>query len=105
LEHLHREYSPRQIVVTENGASYSDGPDDDDAERIRYLRSHIAAVEAARDRGVPVTGYFVWSLFDNFEWSLGYTQRFGLIWVDRETLAQTPKKSFYWYKERIRRDG
>ena len=104
LQLLDREYAPKQIVITENGASYSEGPDGDDAERIKYLRSHIGAVAAAIDRGVPVAGYFVWSLLDNFEWGLGYTQRFGLVWVDRQTLNRTPKKSYYWYRDRIRRD-
>lgn len=52
---------------------------------------------------MPVTGYFVWSLMDNFEWGLGYTQRFGLVWVDRDTLERIPKKSFEWYRGRIAR--
>ena len=94
LEHLYAEYEPQQIVITENGASYSDNPTDDDDRRIEYLRSHTGAVEFAIGRGVPVTGYFVWSLMDNFEWGLGYTQRFGLVWVDRDTLERIPKKSF-----------
>ena len=103
LEHLYAEYEPQQIVITENGASYSDNPTDDDDRRIEYLRSHTGAVEFAIGRGVPVTGYFVWSLMDNFEWGLGYTQRFGLVWVDRDTLERIPKKSFEWYRGRITR--
>ncbi|HEU4915773.1 MAG TPA: GH1 family beta-glucosidase [Acidimicrobiia bacterium] len=102
LRHIHDTYAPRSILITENGASYSDGPDErgiiDDVRRIDYLRSHVEATAAARDRGVPVDGYFVWSLMDNLEWVEGFSQRFGLIWVDRETLDRTPKRSFDWYR-------
>lgn len=101
LERVHREYGPSRIVVTENGASYSDPPDSNDERRIEYLRTHIDAVQAAIEAGVPVTGYFVWSLLDNFEWALGYTQRFGLVWVDHDTLERVPKQSFAWYGQRI----
>jgi beta-glucosidase len=92
-------------MITENGASYSDGPDEngviDDARRIDYLRSHIEAMATARAQGVPVDGYFVWSLMDNLEWLEGFSQRFGLVWVDRQTLDRTPKRSFDWYREII----
>ena len=102
LRHIHDSYSPPSILITENGASYSDGPDErgmiDDVRRIDYLRSHVEATAAARDQGVPVDGYFVWSLMDNLEWVEGFSQRFGLVWVDRETLDRTPKRSFEWYR-------
>jgi beta-glucosidase len=105
LRHLHDAYSPTSIMITENGASYSDGPDEngviDDARRIDYLRSHIEAMATARAQGVPVDGYFVWSLMDNLEWLEGFSQRFGLVWVDRQTLDRTPKRSFDWYREII----
>jgi beta-glucosidase len=87
--------------VTENGASYSDGPDANgvikDERRISYLRGHISAVGRALDQGVPVDGYFVWSFLDNLEWVDGYSQRFGLVWVDPETGRRIPKRSFDWY--------
>jgi beta-glucosidase len=102
LRHLHETYAPASIVITENGASYADGPDEhgviDDARRIDYLRSHVEATAAARNDGVPVDGYFVWSLMDNLEWVEGFSQRFGLVWVDRQTLDRMPKRSFDWYR-------
>jgi len=106
LVHLSDTYEPQSLIVTENGASFSDGPNEDgtidDDRRIDYLQRHIDACVAARERGVPLHGYFVWSLLDNLEWVHGYTQRFGLVHVDRTTLARTAKKSYYWYRDRIR---
>jgi beta-glucosidase len=99
LIRLHNDYHPPSLVITENGASYSDPHDDQ--RRIDYLASHIDAVEEAIEKGVPVNGYFVWSLLDNLEWTAGFNQRFGLIHVDFETLIRTPKKSFDWYRRRI----
>lgn len=102
-------YKPREIIISENGASYSDGPDASgrirDVRRIAYLQSHIEAVGKAIQAGVPVTGYYVWSLLDNFEWSFGYAQRFGLIYVDYETLQRYPKDSAYWYALVTHRNG
>ncbi len=107
LVDLHEEYSPASLVVTENGASFSDGPNDDgvvhDQRRIDYLAAHVRAVVDARAAGAPVDGYFVWSLMDNIEWTQGYDQKFGLIWVDRDTLERTPKASFDWYRSEIER--
>jgi beta-glucosidase len=95
------------IHITENGASYPDLPDAegrvDDPDRIRYLDGHLRAVRAAMDEGVDVRGYFCWSLLDNFEWAVGYSQRFGLVYVDFETLARTPKASYAWYRDAIAR--
>jgi beta-glucosidase len=93
------------VVITENGAAYPDvpGPDGtfDDRARIRYLDGHMRAVRAAIDDGVDVRGYFAWSLLDNFEWAVGYTQRFGLVHVDFDTLERTPKASYGWYRDAI----
>lgn len=98
------DYGPESILVTENGASYSDGPDHDgrvrDIRRIEYLDSHIDAVMTARQRA-PVDGYFVWSFLDNLEWVQGFSQRFGLVWVDPETGRRIPKDSYFWYRDRI----
>ncbi|MGH8950359.1 MAG: GH1 family beta-glucosidase [Acidimicrobiia bacterium] len=103
LRHLSDTYQPGSILITENGASYSDEPDEngviDDRRRIDYLRSHILAVAEARASGVPVDGYFVWSLMDNLEWVEGFSQRFGLVWVDQRTLARVPKRSYDWYAD------
>lgn len=93
------EYAPPSIVITENGASYSDGIDDQ--RRIDYLNKHLAAVSEARDSGVPVDGYFVWSLLDNLEWVSGFSQRFGLVDVNHATQARTPKLSYHWYRNLI----
>jgi beta-glucosidase len=102
-------YKPPEILITENGASYSDGPDSNgkvhDKRRIAYLQSHIEAVGKALHAGVPVTGYFVWSLMDNFEWAYGYAQRFGLIYVDYETQKRYPKDSATWYGQVAQKNG
>lgn len=67
----------------------------------QYLDGHLEAVESAIADGVPVRGYFVWSLLDNFEWSLGYSKRFGLVYVDYPSLERVPKDSFYWSRDLI----
>ena len=72
-----------------------------DPERPDYLDGHIAALGRAIGAGVPIAGYFVWSLLDNFEWAHGYSKRFGIVYVDYPTLARIPKSSFYWYRDFI----
>jgi beta-glucosidase len=105
LTRLHHDYRPARLYITENGASYSDGPDGDgrvhDERRRRYLRDHFAACRRAIDAGVPLAGFFVWSLMDNFEWAKGYTQRFGIVWVDYATQQRMPKDSALWYRQVI----
>jgi beta-glucosidase len=95
--------------VTENGASFGDEPDENgriaDQRRLDYLHDHFQAAQRAIEAGVPLAGYFVWSLLDNFEWARGYLQRFGIVWVDYETLERTPKDSALWYKNVIARNG
>jgi beta-glucosidase len=102
LIRLKDEYNPRTIFITENGVAYSDGPDRDgriaDVRRIKYLRSHLLMAHRAMQANVPLRGYFVWSLLDNFEWAHGYTKRFGLYWVDFNTLQRIPKDSALWYR-------
>jgi beta-glucosidase len=106
---LHFEYRPPKIYITENGASYSDGPDESgrirDRRRIQYYESHLIAAHRAMQAGVPLVGYFSWSLMDNFEWAHGYTQRFGNVWVDFETLERLPKDSARWFQETIAANG
>lgn len=101
LTAFHERYGDRlpPVVITENGCSY-EGVDDQD--RIAYLDGHIRALHQAVEAGVDVRGYFVWSLMDNFEWAEGYARRFGLVHVDFETLARTPKASYAWYQELLR---
>ena len=109
LNRLHFEYGPAQLYVTENGASYGTGPAANgqvaDKERLAYLREHFRAAHRAIENGVPLAGYFVWSLMDNFEWGKGYTQRFGIVWVDYETQERIPKESALWYRDVIARNG
>ena len=102
LEWLHAEYAIETLFVTENGAAYHDrGTTFDDADRVAFLRDHLVEVAGAIERGVPVAGYFVWSLMDNFEWAWGYTQRFGITHVDFETQQRTPRASARWYSRLI----
>jgi len=105
LERVSKEWNPASIIVTENGASFSDGPGRDgrvhDDRRIAYLESHVAEIERVRADGVPVDGYFVWSLLDNLEWISGFDQRFGLVYVDHTTQERIIKDSGYWYRDRI----
>ncbi|WP_433828111.1 glycoside hydrolase family 1 protein [Actinoplanes sp. CA-015351] len=94
------------VIITENGASFHDAPPgaDDrvhDERRISYLDSHLRAVSEAIDSGVDVTGYYIWSALDNFEWAAGYDERFGLIYVDKATLNRTRKDSWHWYRDVI----
>jgi beta-glucosidase len=94
------------LFVTENGMSNADVIRNDvvdDPERIAYVDAHIAAVLRAIDDGVPVNGYFLWSLLDNYEWALGYEKRFGLIHMDFDTLKRTPKASYHALKLALER--
>ena len=94
------------IVITENGAVFGDSPGADgrvhDERRVRFIRDHLAAVHDALDRGVDVLGYCYWSLLDNFEWALGYAQRFGIVHVDYETQKRTIKDSGRYYSRVVR---
>lgn len=106
LENLVARYGDRlpPVVITEGGASFPDAVDAsgavDDSRRIAYLAAHIA-VAARSVPGVDLRGYLVWSLLDNFEWAAGYTQRFGLVHVDFDTLERTPKASYEWMRRVI----
>ena len=88
-----------------HGAAFPDrrraGGTIDDADRIAYLDAYLGAVLDAIADGADVRGHFVWSLLDNFEWSRGYSQRFGLVYVDFETLERVPKDSYLWYRDFI----
>jgi beta-glucosidase len=104
---LQSAYRPGSIIVTENGAAFPepaslDGKQLDDAERVDYLASHIAAAARALEEGVPLEGYFAWSLLDNFEWEKGLGQRFGIVHVDYATLERRPKASAGWYAALMR---
>lgn len=109
LHRIHFEYKPPKIYITENGVSYLDGPDANgriaDRRRQEYLQKHFTVAHRAIQNGVPLAGYFVWSLMDNFEWAKGYRQRFGIIWVDYDTLERIPKDSAHWYRQVIADNG
>jgi beta-glucosidase len=102
LVRLNRDYPLPPLLITENGAAFPDQINNgeiDDLPRIAYLKQHIAAVQNAIQQGVNVSGYFVWSLFDNFEWASGYEKRFGIVYVDYATQKRYLKNSAKWYKQ------
>jgi beta-glucosidase len=99
----------KEIYITENGASSADvlTPDGHvyDSDRVMYLRNYLTQLHRAVSEGVPVRGYFCWSLLDNYEWADGYAYRFGIHYVDFKTQKRTPKMSAHFYKEVITRNG
>jgi beta-glucosidase len=107
--HVAKLWNVRQIYITENGAPSTDRPTADgtidDLDRIMYLRAYLTQLRRATDEAVPVGGYFLWSLLDNFEWADGYTTRFGLVHVDYATLRRTPKLSAAFFREVIGRNA
>ena len=108
LERVARDYKPAEIYLTENGSTYDDvvGSDGqiDDQQRRSYLVRHLAATREIVAKGIPVKGYFAWSLLDNFEWAEGYIRRFGLTHVDFQTQQRRLKASGKWYREFLRGD-
>jgi beta-glucosidase len=101
LHWVAREYPTGPLYVTENGAAYADPAPANghvaDPSRTRYYAGHLAAAQRAIAGGVPLRGYFAWSLLDNFEWAFGYTRRFGITYVDFATQERTIKDSGRWY--------
>jgi beta-glucosidase len=109
LVRVYRDYAPKAIYITENGAAFND-PDPvdgvvDDPRRVEYIKGHLAACDNAIIQGVPLKGYFVWSLMDNFEWAFGYDKRFGIVHVDYATQKRTPKRSARFYQKMISREA
>ena len=103
-----RRYGRPEIVITENGCAFPDKVVDGkvhDPERIGYLAQYLGECHRAIAGGIRLSGYFVWSLMDNFEWAFGFSKRFGLYHVDFATGRRTPKSSVAWYREVIRRNG
>jgi beta-glucosidase len=110
LETIWKEYRLEHLVVTENGCAYPDTLSEDgqrchDPERVAYLRDHFAACADAIRAGVPLEGYYLWSLIDNFEWASGFTRRFGIVYCDYADGRRVPKDSFYYYREVIAGHG
>jgi len=107
---MHQRYGGLPLYVTENGAAFYDPPYAidgrvDDPLRVHYLRTHLAAVQAAITQGADVRGYCAWSLLDNLEWAHGFAKRFGLVHVDFQTQQRTPKASALYYAQLIARHG
>jgi beta-galactosidase len=100
---VHERAPELPVFITENGAAYADevGADGqvDDEDRRHYFELHTAACADAVAEGLPLKGYFAWSLMDNFEWAFGYSRRFGIVYVDYETQARTVKKSGLWFRD------
>ncbi len=109
LLRMHNEYRIPRLYVTENGAAFPDVVTADnlvhDARRVEYLRAHFQEALEAIASGVPLAGYFVWSLMDNFEWAHGYSKRFGLLYVDYPTQRRILKDSGRWYRDFIASNG
>lgn len=107
--HVAKIWNVKEIYITENGCSSSDIPASDgkvyDTDRVMYLRNYLTQLQRATAEGVPVHGYFLWSLMDNFEWADGYTNRFGLHYVDYASQKRTPKLSADFYREVIARNA
>jgi beta-glucosidase len=103
LRGLHDVHHFPRYLITENGAAMPDTQVVDgrviDDDRLEYFAAHLAQVHQAMEDGVPVEGYFAWSLLDNFEWAEGYGPKFGLVAVDMKTQHRTPKRSALWYAE------
>ena len=106
LARVDREYGPREIAITENGATFPDVVSADggvdDVERRSYIARHLVAAADAIEAGIPLVGYFAWSLLDNFEWAEGYDRRFGIVHVDFATQRRTVKASGRWYRDLLR---
>lgn len=97
------------LIITENGVALTEWKDENgeilDYSRIDYIRRYLKELERAIDEGIDVRGYFYWSFMDNFEWTEGYSKRFGLVYVDYKTLERTPKKSAEYYSSVIATGG
>ncbi|SKB03270.1 GH1 family beta-glucosidase [Aeromicrobium choanae] len=106
LRQVGADYPSIPIYITENGAAFDDAVSEEgtvqDHDRIDFIAGHLAQVADAVDAGIDVRGYFAWSLLDNFEWAEGYAKRFGIVHVDFDTLARTPKASARWFAELAR---
>jgi len=102
LVRVDKDYGPIPIYITENGAAFDDRVENGkvhDAKRTDYLERHFAQAARAIEAGIPLKGYYVWSLLDNFEWAFGYERRFGIIYVDFDTQERIMKDSAIWYKQ------
>jgi beta-glucosidase len=106
IRRLRKEYTNLPIYITENGAAFNDTVSEDnrvhDSDRQQYMESHVKAVAELNEEGMNIAGYYLWSLLDNFEWAFGYEKRFGITYVNFETMERIIKDSGYRYSEIIR---
>jgi beta-glucosidase len=106
---LHTLWKPKEIYITENGCAANDVVAADgqvyDSDRVMYLRNGMMHQQRATAEGIPLKGNFYWSTMDNFEWSAGYGNRFGLVYVDFKTQKRIPKLSAAWYREAAKRNA
>jgi beta-glucosidase len=108
IKRINQDYAPKEIYITENGAAYKDELKDgkiSDEKRVAYLREHFLQAHRAIQDGVPLKGYFVWSLMDNFEWKLGYLKRFGIVYIDYLTQKRIVKQSGEWFAKILKQNG
>ena len=110
LKRVQRDYGDTPIYITENGSAFADlkRAEDgsvNDGDRLSYLHTHLEAVADAIEAGVPVKGYYAWSMLDNYEWAEGYDERFGIIEVDFATQKRTPKRTARWYQQIVANNG
>ena len=109
LLRFHSEYPSLPLVVTENGSAWPDAVSEDgrvhDADRTEFMAGHLNAVLDAVAGGADVRGYFAWSLLDNYEWAYGYSQRFGIVWVDFESQERIVKDSGRFFGRVIAQAG
>lgn len=105
LGRMHFEYHFTAYYITENGIAVDDQPDQNgqvhDPVRISFMERHLTQAARAIEAGIPLRGYYAWSLMDNFEWAEGFSKRFGLLYIDYATLKRTLKDSAYWYRDWI----
>lgn len=109
LSRVWQDYKPAKIYITENGTAVTDGVDADnrvrDPRRIQYIQDHLKEINQAISDGIPIAGYFVWSLLDNFEWAEGYSRRFGIVYVNYESQKRIIKDSGRWFARVIKENG
>lgn len=100
LKQFHERYQLKKIIITENGAAFPDKVENGgihDPQRIQFLQDYLGQCLRAKQEGIPLEGYFVWTFTDNFEWAEGYKPTFGLVHVDFQSQRRIPKDSAYWY--------
>ena len=107
VNYIKQKYGNPTVVITENGMDQPANLSRDqylrDTTRVHFYRSYLTQLKKAIDEGANVAGYFAWSLLDNFEWLSGYTSKFGIVYVDFNTLERHPKASAYWFRDMLKR--